>query len=430
MHETSNTARATARQTLGLCILLGTMYFVQGVGEPTEGLLSQPVKSILKSWSTRPGDIVLFTSLMVVPWCVKPIYGLLSDFVPLAGSRRKSYLALTSAVAAVSYLALYVFPAPSGDWWRLLLAILIPTTAVAWSSVVVDALMVEWGQPLGITGRLQGVQWAAIWAATIIDGAWGGYLSQTHLEDWGFLICGVLSAGVAVLALVVVREPARLDNEGSLQLATRTLAAAARTRSVALVALFLFVWSFNPFSNAILYLHMTDDLKLGEQLFGDSISVLALGCLVASVSYSFYCRRVRFGLLLKLSIVCGSVSTLAYWALVDRPSAFVVSFAVGFFHMTGLIVMLDLAARTCPIKAAGTLFALFMALTNISATLACWLGGLLYDQALDRFGPLPSYQLLVIVGSALPALAWLLVPALSHELAAIQHWERPAEPAA
>jgi MFS family permease len=174
VHETAKVARATARQTLGLSIILGTMYFVQGVGEPTEGLLSQPVKSILKSWSIRPGDIVLFTSLMVVPWCVKPLYGLLSDFVPLAGYRRKSYLAITSAVAAITYLALFFFPAPSGDWWRLLLAILIPTTAVAWSSVVVDALMVEWGQPLGITGRLQAVQWGAIWAATIIDGAWGG----------------------------------------------------------------------------------------------------------------------------------------------------------------------------------------------------------------------------------------------------------------
>lgn len=429
MHEPANVARATARQTLGLSILLGTMYFVQGVGEPTEGLLSQPVKSILKSWSTRPGDIVLFTSLMVVPWCVKPLYGLLSDFVPLAGYRRKSYLAITSAVAAMTYLALFIFPAPSGNWWRLLLAILIPTTAVAWSSVVVDALMVEWGQPLGITGRLQAVQWGAIWAATIIDGAWGGYLSQTHLEDWGFLICGVLSAGVALLALVVVREPARPPDEGTFKLATRTLAAAARQRSVVLVALFLFIWSFSPFSNAILYLHMTDDLKLGEQLFGDSISVLALGCLVASVGYSFYCRRVRFSLLLKLSIVCGSASTLAYWALVDRQSAFVVSFAVGFFHMTGLIVTLDLAARTCPTSAAGTLFALFMALTNISATLACWLGGMLYEQALQRWGPLASFQLMVVVGSALPALAWLLVPALSHELASIQHWDQPVEPA-
>jgi predicted MFS family arabinose efflux permease len=240
----------------------------------------------------------------------------------------------------------------------------------------------------------------------------------------------VLSAGVALLALVVVREPARPADEGTFQLATRTLAAAVRQRSVVLVALFLFIWSFSPFSNAILYLHMTDDLKLGEQLFGDSISVLALGCLVASVGYSFYCRRVRFSLLLKLSILCGSASTLAYWALVDRQSAFVVSFAVGFFHMTGLIVTLDLAARTCPTSAAGTLFAIFMALTNISATLACWLGGLLYEQALARWGPLPAFQLLVIVGSALPALAWLLVPALAHELASIQHWDQPAEPAA
>ena len=54
----------------------------------------------------------------------------------------------------------------------------VPTIGVAFSDVVIDALMVEEGQPRGLTGRLQSVQWAAIYAATILTGVLGGYLSQ------------------------------------------------------------------------------------------------------------------------------------------------------------------------------------------------------------------------------------------------------------
>ena len=39
-----------ARSRAGLVLLFGTMYFVQGIAEPTEGLIAQPVRSLLKSW--------------------------------------------------------------------------------------------------------------------------------------------------------------------------------------------------------------------------------------------------------------------------------------------------------------------------------------------------------------------------------------------
>ena len=37
---------------LGLGALFCLFYFVQGIIEPTEGLLSQPIKSLLRNWGT------------------------------------------------------------------------------------------------------------------------------------------------------------------------------------------------------------------------------------------------------------------------------------------------------------------------------------------------------------------------------------------
>jgi hypothetical protein len=43
-------------------------------------------------------------ALLAVPWTIKPAFGLLSDFVPLFGSRRRNYLLLANGLAAASLL--------------------------------------------------------------------------------------------------------------------------------------------------------------------------------------------------------------------------------------------------------------------------------------------------------------------------------------
>ena len=86
---------------IGLGTLFGLLYFVQGIVEPTDGLLSQPIKSLLRNWGYSAASTAWFISALSVAWAIKPLYGLLTDFVPLAGSRRRNYLLLTTAVASI-----------------------------------------------------------------------------------------------------------------------------------------------------------------------------------------------------------------------------------------------------------------------------------------------------------------------------------------
>lgn len=46
-------------------------------------------KSYLK---LNPGQMTLYMSIVHLPWSVKILYGLISDNVPIAGTRRKSYV--------------------------------------------------------------------------------------------------------------------------------------------------------------------------------------------------------------------------------------------------------------------------------------------------------------------------------------------------
>jgi MFS family permease len=396
------------------------MYFIQGIGEPTEGLIAQPVRSLLKGWGQDAAQIAAFSGLLALPWSLKPLYGVLSDFVPMAGYRRKGYLLLTSAATAFGLALLYALDLPSGAVALLLLLLLLPTIGVSFSDVVVDALMVEKGQPLGMTGVLQSVQWTAIYAGTIVTGVLGGYLAQTQQQQLGFLLCALCAGVMLLMAFFLVDERRYEHPARDLRSATSQVAKVARSPVVLAAAGFLFLWSFNPFNTAVLYVYMTRDMGMSEQFYGNTISVLSMAAIVASVAYGLYCRRVRFRLLIHTSIITGILATVAYWWMVDEVSAILVTVLVGFTYMTANLIQFDLAARVCPPEVAGTVFAILMALSNLATSLSTSLGGYLYELGLGLWGPRLAFNALVAMGAAATACCWFLVPVLSRYGTAVE----------
>src|SRR5205085_6965477 len=106
-----------------------------------------------------------------LPWVIKPAYGLLSDFFPIFGYRRKSYLLLLNLLAAISFLLV----AGIHSTGALLIMLTLTGVGVAASDVVVDAMMVQTGQETGRTRLFQSAQWfslnlAAIFASLV--GSW------------------------------------------------------------------------------------------------------------------------------------------------------------------------------------------------------------------------------------------------------------------
>ncbi|HSB62003.1 MAG TPA: folate/biopterin family MFS transporter, partial [Vicinamibacteria bacterium] len=103
----------------------------------------------LKDTGLSAGQVASFFLVTTFAWNVKPVYGLLSDFVPLFGSRRKAYFLLTTGLTAVSGASLALSASHPYGWLMLLFGLM--GLGLAFTDVLTDAMMVESGRAQGLT---------------------------------------------------------------------------------------------------------------------------------------------------------------------------------------------------------------------------------------------------------------------------------------
>ena len=80
-----------------------------------------------------------YMSLVMLPWSVKILYGLISDNVPLFGTKRKSYVIIMGLVESISLLTIFVFNVKNGFAVTCLLG--CTSLCLAFINVVVDAIL-------------------------------------------------------------------------------------------------------------------------------------------------------------------------------------------------------------------------------------------------------------------------------------------------
>ena len=157
-----------------MAILL--VYFVQGI----LGLSRLAVSFFLKDdLSLSPAEVAALTGIAGIPWMVKPLFGFLSDGLPIFGYRRRPYLILSGMAGSAAWVALATV---IDSAWAATAAIALSSLSVAVSDVIVDSLVVERarGESISQTGSLQSL----CWGTSAIGGLLTAYLSGALLEQF------------------------------------------------------------------------------------------------------------------------------------------------------------------------------------------------------------------------------------------------------
>ena len=129
-------------------MLFGVVYFAQGMYY----VVGQPLTLTLKeTLGLSAAQVATFGTITLMPWVIKPLYGLLSDAVPLFGRRRKSYFILMSLLAAAAGFLLAALKTPT--YWSLVLLVVLMSFGIAFTDVLTDAMMVRAASHSGSPAR-------------------------------------------------------------------------------------------------------------------------------------------------------------------------------------------------------------------------------------------------------------------------------------
>lgn len=382
-------------------------YVTQGIAQHF-CLVAQPLEYyMLKTLSMNASQVAALLSVLMIPWMIKPVFGILSDSLPLAGYRRKSYLSLFYGLAGIFYAA-----AAAAQSINLLMAALFLTAmGMAAGTAIICGLTLEFGRPEAETRRFQAVQAVSYYSANICSFLLGGYLCG-HLEPNDALSAAAAIAAIpclitAVASWLLVKEVKTKLKPPSVN-ALREKLAPAKFKRLLYVALFMCCWSFSPGFGTPLYFHQTKELGFEQIFIGQLGALFSVGMIAGALFYrKFLDKKCTPRKQAKIAVIVGTTSTLAYLLLGSQASAVCLELLRGFAEMLAILLVYGLAADVSPKNFESTTIALLVAAYNIAEQISINVGASLYTHVFkDGFAPL-------IVVSAVTTLAcWLLIPLL------------------
>jgi BT1 family len=381
------------------------VYAVEGIGQARSGIMWQPLAYWLKeTFHWTPVTISASVAIFDLPWVIKPVWGAISDFVPLFGYRRLPYLVLANIAGFLAF----GWVATLDTATAVIPALTITAFAMAISSTLCGALLVETGQKNNATGNFVNQQWLWFNIAQMVTTLLAGYLIEI-LSPAGALHAAAGIAAIAPLAIIggvwLIREPrARIDLD-ALRERLNALLSVFRSRNLWFVAGFLFLYYFSPGFGTPLYFQMSDRLGFSQGFIGLLSSIAAGGWIIGGLLYRWRLNRLNRRALLQLSIVGGVLSTLSYLLLSTPATAVAIWLVGGITSMIAMIATMSLAAESCPQGAEGFAFAAMMSIVNLTGPLSDTSGSVLYQHVFhQKLAPL------IIVSAAATALVFFLIP--------------------
>ena len=426
-------ATADERRAARLKWVIGTPYFVQG----TSNLAEIPILYFIK-FNVGMGDAggQLFDSLRNAGWFIKPLWGYVSDRVPLLGYHRKSWFVLMACLAVVFWTvtAGLSFAGVRGPVVFLIMFNLAFAT-YAFVDVVCDALMVTEGRRLRRVGAFVNFQWTVLAianAGAVLLGGWlQGKVQAGAIEPWTiFLLTGIPPLFTAAVGLrnidepkVPARErraagsgvrpwlerlPARLAR-GAQDFPRRFREFRRRNRVIWLLVLFIFFWKFSPSIGYIERSYLIDERAFTSFSFGVILSLGSLVFLLSILTYRWLVRSfpgIRWDQYLYAMIALGVLSfPLSFFLYLepDHPWWDLVHFTLppelnplpewnryqwfrlitqavlGFASIPAFIIPLTIAGETVKLEYAGVGYAFLMSLSNVTNMFEGVVGAGLYD---------------------------------------------------
>lgn len=361
-----------------------TVYFVQGI----LGLSRLAVSFFLKDdLAMSPAETAALFGIVSIPWVIKPVFGFISDGLPILGYRRRPYLILSGLLGTFSwvYLATLVNHPITAT-----IAIALNSLSVAISDVIVDSLVVERARNESISniGSLQSLCWATSALGGLITAYLSGYLLETFSSQTVFLITATFPLLVTLVAWAIAEDKINnTSNWKTVKDQAQKLRVAITQKSIWLPTAFIFLWQATPTADSAFFYFTTNELGFQPEFLGRVRLVTSIAALMGIWLFQRFFKSVPFRKIFLVSTLLSTVLGMTMLLLVTHANrtlgiddhwfslgdSLILTVAGEIAYMPVLV----LAARLCPPGVEATLFALLMSISNLSRILSHESGALL-----------------------------------------------------
>ncbi|MEH2402041.1 folate/biopterin family MFS transporter [Nostoc sp.] len=371
-------------------IAILTVYFVQGI----LGLSRLAVSFFLKDeLLLSPVQVSALFGIVLLPWMIKPVFGFISDGLPIFGYRRRPYLILSGILGTASWVSLATIVHTT---WAATLAIALSSLSVAMSDVIVDSLVVERarGESQAKAGSLQSVCWGASAIGGLITAYFSGLLLQYFTTRTVFAITALFPLIVSGVAWLIAESPVSKDSQGNdhtnslpIKHQLGQLRQAITQKTIWLPTAFIFVWQATPSADSAFFYFSTNELHFEPEFLGRVHLVTSFASLAGVWIFQRFLKSIPFRVIFAWSTVLSSILGMTMLLLVthtnrrlgidDHWFSLGDSVVLSVMGQIAFMQVMVLAARLCPSGVEATLFALLMSVFNSAGTVSRAFGALI-----------------------------------------------------
>lgn len=369
---------------------------VYGVSQGMGGALGRVgteyyMKDIQK---VQPSEAQIYSGITSIPWIVKPIWGILTDVVPILGYHRRPYFVLAGVLGVISMLFLSLHRE-----LHLLFAVLCLTAGsagVAIADVTVDACVAQNSgtHPL-LAADMQSLCALSSAIGALVGFSFSGIL--VHLiGPVGVLGLLTIPAGLVLLLGFILKE-SYTPNFSYRQVtqkfinATKAMWATLSCPEVWRPCVYMYLslsLSLNIHQGMFYWVTDSDaGPSFSKESIGYLYSIGSVGTLLGAILYQYGLKNHPFRdlcfwtqLLFGLSGMLDLVLVLRLNLKFGIPDYLFLVIDASVSQMIGRLKWMPLnvlSSKLCPPGIEGTLFALLMSIDNAGLLTASWGGGLL-----------------------------------------------------
>lgn len=297
-------------------------------------------------------ELGILAALPTISWSIKPIYGFLTDLVPIGGYRRRPYLHLMPLVTLVSWLWIWKF---SDSFITFAIPLMIANVGMGFTDVICDGLVVQQSDEK-TAGRFQSICWGSLTVGAIISTFFSGLLLGREIvgiRDM-FLLTAMMplitfalswfvkekkitnreelkvhkainpfhiwSSILALIGTVALLWPRKNQDMGLMSFGVigiwfiwfaiyfkHLMNIKVIGRAIFAAAIFIFLWRFTPSFGAPWSDYFLNEVKIDQETYGYFGVVSYIGWLIGSIIFSKWLDKVDLKKLLLWTIVLSAI---------------------------------------------------------------------------------------------------------------------------